>query len=64
MTRDDGRRQLDRLGQQLRERGALLVEHVDAAFDRMVSDFGDAPVRTVVPVLAGRRMRQERSGGR
>lgn len=65
MTREDERRRLEQLRQEvLRERGELLVEHVAAAFDRVVSGFDDAPVRTFVPVPARRRMRQELSGGR
>jgi hypothetical protein len=62
---DDERRQLERLRQEmLRERGEFPVEHVNAAFDRVVADFDGAPVRTFVPVLARRRLRQELSGGR
>lgn len=65
MTSDDERRQLERLRQEmLRERGELPAEHVDATFARVVSAFDGAPVRTFVPVLARRRMRQELSGGR
>jgi hypothetical protein len=64
MTPDDERRQLERLRQEmLLERGEFPVEHVNAAFDRVVAGFDGAPVRTFVPVLARRRLRQELSGG-
>lgn len=65
MTDDDESRQLQHLRQEmLRECGDLPVEYVHALFDSVVADFDGAPVRTFVPVLARRRLRQELSRGR
>ena len=60
MTHDDELRQLRHLRRELlRERGDLSVEHVSSLFDAVVADFDGAPIRTFVPVLARRRLRQE-----
>ncbi len=65
MPDDDERRQLRHLrDEMLQERGDLSVEHVNSLFDAVVADFDGAPVRTFVPVLARRRLRQELSRGR
>ena len=61
---DDERRQIESLhADVLREYAEQLgAEAVTARFNAIVADFDDAPVRTFVPLLAGRRVRQELRG--
>lgn len=57
--RTDETRQLEHVKQDLRrEFAALPSEVVDEAFDLVVSGFTRAPVRSFVPVLARRRVRE------
>ena len=60
MTHDDELRQIERAREELlREFGGRLPEaEVRARFDEIVAGFGSAPVRTFIPVLAGRAARQ------
>ena len=60
-SRDDETRQLQRACQDLvREFGGRLPEDaVKARFEEIVDRFRDAPVRSFVPVLAGRAAREQ-----
>jgi hypothetical protein len=59
MTQDDEQRQLDAVRQDvLREYSSLAPEVVNARFHAIVAEFEGAPVRSFVPVLARRRLRQ------
>jgi hypothetical protein len=59
MTQDDERRQLDAVREDLlREYSGLAPEMVNARFHAIVAEFEGAPVRSFVPVLAQRRLRQ------
>ncbi len=61
---DDESRQLQQLRHEmLSERSDVPVEQVNVLFDAVVADFDGAPVRTFVPLLARKRLRQELSGG-
>ena len=57
---DDEQRQLEsaRRDLVLEFSGRLPADEVEARFDAIVSEFEHAPVRTFVPVLARRRVRQ------
>ncbi|MFP5218625.1 MAG: three-helix bundle dimerization domain-containing protein [Actinomycetes bacterium] len=57
---EDERRQLQRACQDLvREfSGKLPADEVQARFEEIVHQYDDAPVRSFVPVLAGRAARQ------
>jgi hypothetical protein len=61
MTFDDEQRQLKAVKQDLvREFGGRLSEQeVSERFDQIVAGFAEAPVRTFVPVLASRLLRQQ-----
>ena len=59
MTQDDEQRQLDAVREDLlREYSGLAPEMVNARFHAIVAEFEGAPVRSFVPVLAQRRLRQ------
>ena len=64
MQHDDETRQLESVRKDLLREydGRLSAEQVSARFDAIVGEFAGAPVRTFVPVLARRRVRQEMSG--
>jgi hypothetical protein len=58
--KQDEQRQIDALRAQLVEEYAHLgADVVSARFAAVVADFDDAPVRTFVPLLAQRRLRDE-----
>jgi len=60
MTQDDELRQLESVRRDVvREYAGIAPERVAARFDAIVAEFAGAPVRTYVPVLAQRRLRQE-----
>jgi len=59
MTQDDEQRQLNAVREDLlREYSGLAPEMVNARFRAIVAEFEGAPVRSFVPVLAQRRLRQ------
>ena len=64
MKQDDEKRQLESVRKDLQREydGRLSAEQVSARFDAIVGEFDGAPVRTFVPVLARRRVRQEMAG--
>jgi len=63
MNQDDEQRQLESVRRDLvRQYDRLAPEHVSARFDAIVAEFAGAPVRTFVPVLAQRRLREELAG--
>ena len=64
MKQDDEKRQLEslRIDLQREFEGRMPAEEVSARFDAIVGEFDGAPVRTFVPVLARRRVRQEMTG--
>ncbi len=59
MTQDDEQRQLNAVREDLlREYSGLAPEMVNARLRAIVAEFEGAPVRSFVPVLAQRRLRQ------
>ena len=61
VPQEDELRQLEHAKRELvvEFRDRLPAEQVTARFDRIVAEFEGAPVRTFIPVLARRRVRQE-----
>jgi len=60
MTQDDEQRQLESVRRDLlRQYDTLSPERITSRFHAIVAEFDGAPVRTFVPVLAQRRLRQE-----
>jgi len=60
MTQDDEQRQLESVRRDLlRQYDTLAPERITSRFNAIVAEFDGAPVRTFVPVLAQRRLRQE-----
>ena len=60
MNQDDEQRQLESVHRDLlREYDGLAPERITSRFNAIVAEFDGAPVRTFVPVLAQRRLRQE-----
>lgn len=59
-TSSDEQRQLDRVRRDLLDEFGAQVSPavIDARFDETMADFDRAPVRTFIPVLARRRVRQ------
>lgn len=65
MDRDDEVRQLEMLRRELlHDFGEIAPDLVNSMFDSVVADFGTAPIRTFIPVLARRRLRLDLSQGR
>ena len=63
MSQDDELRQLESVRSELLREFGARTEDVNARFDAVVHEFDGAPVRTFVPVLARRRVREELSHG-
>ena len=63
MTQDDELRQLESVRSELLREFGARPDDVNARFDAIVHEFDGAPVRTFVPVLARRRVREELSHG-
>ena len=61
LNNQDEKRQLDAVREDaVRElAGRLPAEAIQARFEAIVADFAQAPVRTYVPVLVRRRLRDE-----
>ena len=63
MSQNDELRQLESVRSELLREFAARAPDVNARFDAIVQEFDGAPVRTFVPVLARRRLREELSHG-
>jgi hypothetical protein len=65
MTHEDETRQLEAVRRDLlREYGDVAPEVVDERFAAVVQAYEQAPIRSFVPVLARRRLREELSQAR
>ena len=64
MTHEDETRQLEAVRKDLlREYGTVSPEIIDARFAAVVHRYDEAPIRSFVPVLARRQLREELSHG-
>lgn len=62
MTHEDETRQLEAVRRDLlREYAAVAPDVIDARFAAVVSAYEQAPIRSFVPVLARRQLREELS---